>query len=263
MRRHTLFLVTALALVLAGCTLAQNQAQSERPVAPPAETEFAPLTLDGLTPQSERPLFARFTVSSDRGRVLNVMLDESEGTGAGYDIAYVDLDFDNTLTPEERVDAAHAWSQDELAFVGFGPFKFEEGYLVADDGLIQELEVHIRYERMPIYDDRYEVTGSEEGMMGNLSLTVVENQKFFRYMIQAELPLATTPEDAQIVRIDGEVALTCETQAQDDGTLGVALICSIGEANLFSEGTAELRITTGTGELVAEEAGALHDFGFG
>ena len=258
-------LMVGIALLLSGCTQAQEQtqAQTEAPAAAAEGVEFAPLTLDGLTPRSERPLFARFTVSSDGSRVLSVMLDESEGTGGGYDIAYVDLDFDGTLSPDDRMEAAHSHAREDFAFVGFGPVELQAGYLTGAD-LTQEVQAQIMYHRMPTWDERGEVTGSEESMMASLSLALTENENAHRYYLGAELPLATTPEEATVVRFDGEVTLTCETLPQDDGTLGVAVVCRIGDVDVYSlEGTVELKITTRDGQLVAEEAGELHDFGFG
>lgn len=254
-------LIVAVAFLPIGCTLAQDQAQTETPAATQAAVEFAPLTLDGLTPRSERPLFARFTVSSDASRVLSVMLDESGGTGTGYDIAYIDLDFDGRLTPEDRIEPAHSFARDEFVMVSFGPLELD-GYL-AGEGLTQELQAQVMYQLMPTWDDRGEVTGSTESIAGMLSLTVVEDGRDHQYMIFGESALAITPEEAEVVRLDGPVTLTCETRPQEDGTLGVGIVCMIGEAGLYAEGSAELRITTAAGEVIAEEAGMLQDFGFG
>jgi len=48
--------------------------------------------------RSEKPLYLRIAVGSDDKHIIWAVLDETEGSGSGYNCAYLDLDKDNDLT---------------------------------------------------------------------------------------------------------------------------------------------------------------------
>jgi hypothetical protein len=216
--------------------------------------ETPPLRLDGVRPASDRPLFVRFTVNEDGSRVCSAMLDESGGTGTGYDVVYYDPDCDGVITSEDRSEPNFSHSSDDYSVSYFEEMHIPTGYFASDgDG---GLEVGLSYMSGPAYDDGEEISAGIQGRTPH-------NGSSWEYAVSGELPASTDLREIEIARFHGEPSLVAEPELRS-GRLGVVLRAEIGDVEASTpDGPASVAIKTADGELVAEETGVLQDFGFG
>ncbi len=64
---------------------------------------------------SKKPLYAFVVVNEAGTKVLKLVLDESRGTGKGYDTIYADVNFNSDLTDDAAIEGTIANCRCQLA----------------------------------------------------------------------------------------------------------------------------------------------------
>ena len=110
MRRKGLFRAAVLVLcVAAACTSCRVLMRPPRPPAPPAtyQLECQPVPPEALVaePQyfSEHPLYGSFQLADSDDNTYTIVIDESKGTGSGYDTLYIDANNNEDLTDDPKL----------------------------------------------------------------------------------------------------------------------------------------------------------------
>ncbi len=261
MRRVTvaaLLPAAAAMLLLVGCT--EQTAERAAPTvtgvpetAPQPAAQPEPVDL-GIDAASDSPLYARLSVSEDESRVMVLMLDESGGTGAGYDTLHADTNFDGKLTREERLETTESEDYGNFAVAQFAPME-----LAADDSPSDQ----------PRTISFYYLGRPDEGM-NSLRVSIVldasgqADREMPQCLLGGELELVRSPEQSPVWRCAGQPSLEIQTEPVGSTSLGVALTAKVGDADLWSSETeVDVVIRTADGEVVNRDHGYLRDFGFG
>jgi len=263
-RLAALGLVLAVLALLAGCTKppTQQTAETTQTTADAtadggAATATVPVTL-GFQPASERPLYATLCVSQDGSRVMRLMLDESKGTGTGYDALYADANLDGTLSAEERFEAQQTESSGDFTYASFKPVELTRHYADLGEGQTQADRSAVTYLR----------AGSEdsERILAGLHLVVgLEGEaEPWTYGLSGQAPIALSPTEVVVWDCSGKPSLRVETEAGERGSLGVAVVASVGDAEVMCpQATVNVVVRTPEGRELARDQGSLIDFGFG
>lgn len=260
---------SVLLALLAGCrepapqqTAQTTEAGQDAQIVPDEPTDGAsasatvPVTVS-FQPASDRPLYAALRVSQDGSRIMRLMLDESQGAGKGYDVLFADADLDGTIGADERFAAQRAESSGDFTYASFQPVQLPTRYAEPAADSAQADMLGLTYVRAG--------SGAREQLYASLQVAMGrEGQEPWVYGLSGNPAIARSPGEVVVWDTGGTPALRVATEAGERGSLGVAVVASVGDAEVMCpQATVEAIVRTPEGREVARDEGRLMDFGFG
>jgi len=259
MVQRSLAVVAALVLLASVPCLAQVEPAGEAAAAPQYVT--VPLTaLPAL--QSQKARFAHLIASPGHTTALPLILDESQGTGKGYDTLYADLNFDGCITPEEKKPG----QINAMGDMAFGSFP---GFGVADAA--DPDEPTARRARVSLSYQQYKGTSHfSVSTLARIAGASGEPGDTWQYRIDGQLATAGSPEAAPLTILGGEPALQIEAKpsAYDRNDLGIGLTVTLSGSfcdprSPTGSPDATIIVRNANGEIVKQATARLDQFCFG
>ncbi len=229
-----------------------------------AETEeIVTIPLTGL-PQlaSAKPRFARLVAAPDYTTALWLILDESQGTDSGHDVVYADFNYDGVIGEGETA-RGQVRSMGEFAI-----------------GSFPALGVPDANDPSQAPGDRPRIALRYQWYRGKSTFTVSTMIRMtgesgrpddtWQYMISASLRTGTSPGNAPLTRIGGELAV--QVQARPDGNrrvqVGIGLTVTVGGSfcdprTVAGSPDAEVIVRNANGQIVHRAVERLDKFCFG
>jgi len=250
------------AVVLAALMIASAACCAQVDEAAPAdEIVTVPLT-DLPELLSARPQFARLLATPAYRTALWLILDESRGTGTGYDLVYADFDYDGAIS-EDEIARGQAGGSGDMVFGRFPSFGVPEpGNPNQPAG--EKPRVMLGYQA---YSGKSFFTVSAMIRMQGESGRPDDS---WQYQISAQLRTGTSPENAPLTRLGGEPAVKID--ARPDGTqrhtVGIGLTVTFGGSfcdprTAAGSPDAVVVIRNAAGEIVHRAVQRLDRFCFG
>jgi len=229
-----------------------------------AETEeIVTIPLTGL-PQlaSAKPRFARLVAAPEYTTALWLILDESRGTGSGYDVVYADFNYDGVIGEGETA-RGQVRSMGEFAIGSFPAF----GVPDANDpdqeaGERPRITISCQAYRGKSYFSASSIIRmpGESGRPNDV----------WRYMISASLRTGPNPETAPLTKLGGEPAVQVEVKPDGNrrGYTGIGLSVTMGGSfcdlrTAAGSPDAEVIVRNANGQIVHQAAERLDKFCFG
>ncbi len=258
---HRLFVVPAvLMLLLAVPCLAQDAPTDEATAVTP---EYITVPLVAPPPlKSEKAQFARLIAAPHHKTALTIIIDESQGTGRGYDTLYVDFNYDGCITADEK-GLGQISMMDDMAFGSFPTLAVPDA-AKPNEPLGQRPRVNLSYQYY-------------KGISHFLVSTLVrvagvsgEPGDIWQYRINGELRTAADIETAPLTVLAGEPALQIDARpsAHDRHELGIGLTVTLGGNFCDPRGPqgspdATVVVRDAAGHLVKQATARLDQFCFG
>ena len=249
------------AVVLAALMVAVASFAQVDDVAPADEIVTVPLTdLPELV--SARPQFARLLATPAYRTALWLILDESGGTGSGYDLAYADFSYDGAIGAGETARGQAAGSGD-MVFARFPSFGVPEpGNPNQPAG--EKPRVTLGYQSY--LDKSYFTISALIRMAGDSG----RPDDTWQYQLSGQLRTGTSPENAPLTRLGGEPALRIDARpdATQRNTIGIGLTVTFGGSfcdprTAAGSPDAAVVIRNAVGETVHRAVQRLDKFCFG
>ncbi len=250
------------ALVLAVLTIASTACFAQVDEAVPAE-EIVTVPLTDL-PEfvSARPQFARLLATPDYDTALWLILDESRGTGSGYDLVYADFNYDGAIS-EDEIRRGRAAGSGDMVFSRFPSFAVPEPGN-PDQPAGEKPRVTVGYQSYR--DKSYFTVGAMIRMTGDSG----RPEDTWQYQLSAQLRTGTSPENAPLTRLGGDPAVHIQAQPYGTrrGTVGIGLTVTFGGSlcdprTVAGSPDAVLVIRNAAGEIVHRAVQRLDKFCFG
>ncbi len=211
---------------------------------------------------SARPQFARLLATPAYDTALWLILDESRGTGSGYDLVYADFDYNGVISDDE-IARGQASSTGGMVFGRFPSFGVPEPGN-PDRPAAEKPRVTLGYQA---YSGKSFFTVSAmvrmEGESGRPDDT-------WQYQISAQLRTGTSPENAPLTRLGGEPAVRIDARPSGTqrNTIGIGLTVTFGGAfcdprTAAGSPDAEVTIRDAAGKVVHTSVQRLDRFCFG
>ena len=222
--------------------------------------------------KSAKPRFARVSVTKDDSKILNVVFDESKGTGKGYDTLYADTNFNGKF--DEKAQSTSPRSLGRGGFIS----SFKIGLNVSFSNKIKTIpnsnRIYFGYVRFP------ENEGSKEIFTSKLEMKTGHASKIRWYMFSSEFNPSTSFSSAPVRKFKSVPRIQMESKPDiaNKGNTGFAIKLFFGDMNMHFMDMASLGSST-TGvvknesvsiiikdssrKLIRHDKGGLDKFAFG
>lgn len=239
-------------------------AQGDEPdAAAVAAPEYVTVPLTALPPlKSQKAQFARLIAAPHHTTALTIILDESAGTGKGYDTLYADLNYDGCITTDERKQG-QVNGVGEMAFGSFPAFAVADA-AHPDEPAGQRARVSLSYQQ---YKGTSHFSVSTLARVAGAS---GEPGDTWQYRIDGQLATTASLETAPLTVLGGEPTLEIEAKpsAYDRHELGIGLTVKLGGKFCDPRGPqgspdATIVVRNAAGELVKQATARLDQFCFG
>ncbi len=257
LQTSTPFLLLLFAILLTSCHTSSWVVRNTAPE--------VPVRIQGQPSfQSEKPLYARVALTKDGSKVLNVVFDESEGTGTDYDLMYADVDRRGSFENALQAGARCIYQRRNMQAL-FPPIESNsQGEVMA--GRDPDRRVFLfRYYR---YGHN---GGQQQFFQVENDIAMRQDATDWEYRLYDILEPSESLAQAPVWRFDRSLILEVDTRSERDGSLGIALSLRIGDslesAIQGKKGgapiAAVISITKPGGEVVHRDTDRLEKFVFG
>lgn len=212
--------------------------------------------------QSRAARFARVIVSPVHTTALTMILDESRGTGTGYDTLYADLNYDGRMAPDERIPG-RVNVMGEIAFASFPAFAVARAENL-DEPPAQRARVNVSYQ---MYGGKQIFSIS---VLARIPSAPEEPGDIWQYRIEGRLLTGSNPDTIPLTVLGGEPALQVDARpaGYNRREVGIGLTVTLGGSFCDPRGPqgspdATVVIRDADGELVKQATARLDQFCFG
>lgn len=240
----------SLSLLLVGCG-------SQTPSEGPSRIEGNPSFV------SDDLRYAKFALSNDGSKTLNVVFDESRGTGKGYDLVYADVDFRGSFESATRAKAA-TWKRRKRLDCRFPPIALDLP-TTADSALMSG-----RCTIVFSLSNYSRKNPAQETFAAQTRLMVQGKSGSWSYQFSEPFTPARDPATAPVANLltPPEIRVATQRDKKRHGQTGIALSLvrnnvpvAIRRPNVPLR--AQVEIKDAAGEVVHKGEGRLADFAFG
>jgi hypothetical protein len=215
---------------------------------------------------SERPLFARISLTEDGSKVLAVAFDESQGTKKGYDVVCVDITADGKVEKSGRLRAKvkSVTSGPYRLYCTFPPIRTGIPYNEEAEKVAAPSSISFRYTKYATEKAQREYFYLDAAIM--LKADSADWTYMFRGVIQPS-------EDRQKARLIDfaqapELKITTRPDPNKKGNLGIGLDLSVRELDLLCmkggvSPKAHVTIKDADGEAIHRASADIRQFAFG
>lgn len=211
---------------------------------------------------SSKPIYAKVAVNQSGTKVLALALDESKGTGKGYDRIYADKNFDGAFDEGERI-SARTQSGKGYAFCFSGRFAIGAPFNPRADSTSMASVTYICIAsrgRQP-----------EQQHLGLVLKTDIRSGGAnWSYAIVANLKPSTSLASAPVAKLSGQPKLQVDAKPdpKKPGNTGIGLSLAMGKASLIATTgrgmtPATIVIRDSRSQIVKEDKGGIDKFAFG
>lgn len=208
--------------------------------------------------QSAKPRYAKLALMADPSKILSVAFDESEGTGQGYDIVYVDTNFNGRFEQREAVKAR--LRELPITTASFGPINVELPYNERAKGIPNPCSLSFLYRGYP---------GNREFLLRGTT-RLAQGSVQWEYDLSEDLKPSEALASAPVAGFTRAPALTVTTKPdlEKKGNLGIALGVVAGKTEVRctrgqAAPEAHVIIRDRKGGIVHEATAAADKFAFG
>jgi hypothetical protein len=205
--------------------------------------------------RSARPLYAKLALTADRSKVLSVLLDESYGTGKGYDIVYVDTNFNGRFEQQEAVKARP--QELPIRRASFPPINLGLPYNEKGKGIANPCSLSFIY------------SGSQQLFL-DATTRLAQGSVQWEYRLSEDLKPSGALASAPVAGFTRAptLAVTTKPDLEKKGNLGIALGVVAGKTEVHcrrGQGAPEAHIIIRDtkGGIVHEATAAADKFAFG
>jgi len=197
---------------------------------------------------SDKPAYARLALTADASKVLLLALDESLGTGKGYDTVYADTNFNGVIEASEKLERAGNADYDP-----FKPLNFDFGYNAAAAGVKEPLVLTVSRSYM------------ESGFAVALQVRLVQDGQNWEYTFRKPLTVST---DLKKTPVLSPKPLTVNVSTRPGNGLGIAATLSAGDFSISCyppQGSPSVRLLVqgADGQTASDETVPLDRLGYG
>lgn len=196
---------------------------------------------------SEKPTYAKIALTADAQKVLLLALDESGGTGSGYDTVYADANFNGIIEAAEKLAAGNA------DYSPFKPLSFDFPYNPYGEGVKDALVLTL--------SRSYQASG----FAVSLRVRLRRDTQDWEYTFRQALPVST---DLDKTTVQSPRPLTVNVLTRPGNGLGLAATLSAGDFSLSCyapQGSPQVRllVQAADGKTAGDETVPLDRLGYG
>jgi hypothetical protein len=226
--------------------------------------------------KSARPQYARLALNEDGLKRLCVVFDESKGTGSGYDVLYVDVNFDGAFEDVEKSECNTLQHQGKVISSSFAPVELSvpyDGNPESRAGWRVAFGYHAPSARSPAAKSVW-VSQPSSPSVGDFHITgilsVPMGDALWSYFVSGDVETSNKLETASVWRVCPPPELKVETRpdGRKKGNLGIGLQLATDENDLLckKDGApvrARVEVKTPNGKVVHRGEETLDKFVFG
>jgi hypothetical protein len=200
-----------------------------------------------------KPAYAKVALTADEQKVLLLALDESGGTGTGYDTVYADTNFNDVIEAAEKLKPL---GDATASYVTYAPLAFAFGYNDLGKGLEKPLALALT-----------RVASGDGGGRFSVSLTARLKQGDATWEYTFRGALQPTADRQQVVAATTQ-PLTTEITTRPGNGLGIAVRLSAADFTLSChspQGNPRVRLVVKNqaGKTVSDTTVPLDRLGYG
>jgi len=204
-------------------------------------------TVEPVKFMSEKPTYAKVALTADAQKVLLLALDESGGTGTGYDTVYADTNFNGVLEAAEKLAAG------DSDYSPFKPLSFDFPYNRYGEGVKDPLVLTL--------SRSYQASG----FAVSLRVRLHQDAQDWEYTFRQALPVST---DLAKTAVQSSRPLTVNVLTRPGDGLGIAATLSAGDFSLSCytpQGSPQVRllVQAADGKTAGDETVPLDRLGYG
>ncbi len=229
---------------------------------------------------SQKPLYLKVALAEDGSKLLSVVLDESKGTGNGYDVLYADTDFNGAFDEPEKV-TAKSWKCSPTGLhCDFPAVKVSVTPKSKALGKTCSCELTLNYAKHTYTTERSTsiipgqksapTTTTNETFGASSNMKVGEGAGQWEYSFGTAVTPSEKPVDAPVWNFLGapKLALTSKADDRNPGQLGIGFTLMAGETRIDGKkGTtainARVEVRKPDGKVVHKDEGPTDKYGFG
>ncbi len=215
--------------------------------------------------RSQKPLYAFMVLDEEYAKVLELVLDESEGTGKGYDTLYADFNLNGNLTDDEVLKGTMRKSESILS-CRFPAIESGVPYNEKGKGVEKPWEITISYVQYGM--------GQGEQMDRRFSLAakvrLKDESEVWEYSFLETLYRVEKPEGVPAADFAGKVTLLLETKPdqEKEGHTGIAAYLRVGPTSFRcgkggQPAIPRLQIKDAEGKIIHSEDVSIDKLRFG
>lgn len=208
--------------------------------------------------ESQKPRFAKISVTRDDSKTMLLAFDESKGTSTGYDTLYADTNFNGKLEPSEKLTAQCYPARDATSYV-FQRMELSVPFTSGDkDKKLNSISFRSRKYTPQDAPSKDEFTAAlTESLKADPRGTVI-------YMSISLWPST----DLAHVKLDGfnkepEINLTVKPDSSRPGQTGIIVFFKVGKWDIRKSWPTTLTIKDAKGGIVNNKTGDMSDFSYG
>ncbi len=229
---------------------------------------------------SQKPLYLKVALAEDGLKLLSVVLDESKGTGSGYDVLYADADLNGAFDEAEKV-TAKTWKCSPTGLhCDFPAVKVSVAPKSEALGKSCGCEITLNYAKHTYATEVTTATSqgpkvaasttTSESFGASSNMKVGEGAGQWEYSFWTAITPSEKIADAPVWNFLGtpKLALTSKADDRNPGQLGIGLKLMAGETRIDGKkGTtainARVEVRKPDGKVVHKDEGPADKYGFG
>lgn len=198
--------------------------------------------------RSSKPLYVKLAPGAGRSEILPLALDESKGTGQGYDRLYADLNHNGSFEQTEALEATTP----------------------GENGLVaSSFRVHLGPGRGSAVV-HYSKQGSTERFLISGDIALNQGGVAWKYSLVGQVKPSSSLSAAPVWGLSGapKLGITTKPDLEKKGNLGIALGLAVGETQVVCTGggkspEAHVVIKDAAGRIVHQDTSTAEKFTFG
>jgi hypothetical protein len=220
----------------------------------------------------------KVALAEDGSKLLSVVLDESKGTGSGYDVLYADTDLNGAFDEAEKV-TAKTWKCSPTGLhCDFPAVKVSVTPKSEALGKTCGCEITLNYAKHTYTTEGTTILGQQsapttttsENFGASSNIKVGEGASQWEYSFSQAIKASQKPGDAPVWNFLGtpKLALTSKADDRNPGQLGIGLELMTGETRIDGKkGTtainARVEVRKPDGKVVHKDEGPADKYGLG